>query len=48
MTKEERRALMPLVTAFVDDMRKAFGNDAIIYIKAVENGFSVEWRRHDS
>ena len=39
--RDERRAAMPKSTAFCDSMRKDFGE--LVYIKASENGFSVEW-----
>lgn len=46
MTKAERREAMPLVTAFLDDMREHFGDP--VYIKATENGHEVEWRAVDN
>jgi peptidase E len=45
MSKQQRRAAMPIVTAFVDDIRKHFGVDAIVAIKASENGQKIEWRK---
>ena len=42
MTKEQRRLAMPYVTSCLDDVRQHFG-DAIIRIKADENGHKVEW-----
>ena len=41
MTREERKAAMPKCSKFIDEMRKDFGE--LVYIKASENGFSVEW-----
>ena len=41
MTREERKAAMPECSKFIDAMRKEFGE--LVYIKASENGFSVEW-----
>lgn len=41
MTKQERRAAMPITTEFIDEMRDLFGE--IPYIKASENGLKVEW-----
>lgn len=43
MTKEQRRALMPWVTSIIDDLRAAFGDDAIVMIKAQENGQVIDW-----
>jgi hypothetical protein len=43
--KDQRRASMPIVTAFVDDIRKHFGADSIVAIKASENGQKIEWRK---
>lgn len=43
MTKDERRQAMPIVTAWIDEMRELFG--PIPYISARENGVSVEWGR---
>lgn len=43
MTKQERREAMPEVTAWVDEIRKAFGD--FNAIKATENGHSIEWRK---
>ncbi len=40
ITKEERRALMPECSKFIDDMRNEF---EVIGISASENGQSVEW-----
>ena len=36
--REKNRALMPSVTAFVDDMRNAFGADQVVVTYARENG----------
>ena len=41
VTSAEIRAAMPLCTAFGDWVREDF--KSIAYIKASENGFSVEW-----
>lgn len=41
ITKEERRALMPESTKFIDDMRENFGE--LVGIEAEENGQSVKW-----
>tara|TARA_R110000868_G_C10960892_1_gene768477 strand:- start:1312 stop:1503 length:192 start_codon:yes stop_codon:yes gene_type:complete len=41
MNKAERRKAMPLVTDFVDDMRKSFGEPAGIH--AEENGTRINW-----
>ena len=41
MNKQQRREAMPLITAFVDDMRKAFGEPAGIH--AEENGHKINW-----
>ena len=41
MTREERKLAMPLSSAFVEEMRKEFGE--LVYIKASENGHSIEW-----
>ena len=41
MTRDERKKLMPLSSAFVEEMRKEFGEP--VYIKAQENGHSIEW-----
>lgn len=43
MTQEERRQKMPLCTSHIDGIRKAFGAENVVYIKAQENGLSVEW-----
>jgi hypothetical protein len=45
VTKEERRELMPICTAWIDEMREAFEPENIVFIKASENGIEVEWRR---
>ena len=41
LTKEERRALMPECSKFIDDMREHFGD--LVGIEADENGQSVKW-----
>lgn len=41
MTRSERRLAMPIVTKFYDEMKELFGD--IPYIKASENGHSLEW-----
>lgn len=41
MTKEERRAMMPESTKFIDEMRETFGD--LVGIEAEENGQSVKW-----
>lgn len=41
ISKEERRALMPESTKFIDDMRESFGE--LVGIEAEENGQSVKW-----
>ena len=41
MTRDERKAAMPKCSKFIDAMRKEFGE--LVYIKASENGFTVEW-----
>ena len=41
MTREERKAAMPKCSSFIEEMRKEFGE--LVYIKASENNFSVEW-----
>lgn len=43
LTKEKRRQLMPECTKFIDEFRSVFGE--LNYIKAEENGHSVEWRK---
>jgi len=43
MKKEERRLAMPESTAFLDDMRNAFGAEAIVGLWASENGHEIEW-----
>ena len=41
MNKADRRKAMPLVTAFVDDIRKSFGEP--VGIHAEENGHRINW-----
>ena len=41
-----RRALMPIVTLFIDDIKAAFGAENIVRIYASENGLTVDWRRN--
>ena len=41
LTKDERRAMMPESTKFIDDMRESFGE--LVGIEALENGQSVQW-----
>jgi hypothetical protein len=41
LNKEERRAIMPESTKFIDEMREAFGD--LVGIEAEENGQSVKW-----
>ena len=41
ISKDERRALMPESTKFIDEMRSLFGE--ITAISAEENGQSVKW-----
>ena len=41
ISKDERRALMPESTKFIDDMRENFGE--LIGIEAEENGQVVKW-----
>ena len=41
LSRSEIRELMPLSTAHVDWVRKEFGEP--VYIKAQENGHSIEW-----
>ncbi len=41
LTKDERRAIMPESTKFIDEMREAFGD--LVGIEAEENGQSVKW-----
>ena len=41
ITKDERRAIMPESTKFIDEMREAFGD--LVGIEAEENGQSVKW-----
>lgn len=43
MTREEMRKAMPICTAFIDDLRQAFGRENIVGIHAEENGLQVEW-----
>ena len=43
MNREERRAAMPQVTAWVDDIRSVFGEPNAI--KASENGLRIEWQK---
>lgn len=43
MTKEERRAAMPIVTGFIDLCRAEFGEPEKIV--ASENGHSIQWER---
>lgn len=43
MTREERREAMPIVTAFLDDIRKHLREP--VSIKASENGQTIEWRK---
>lgn len=43
MTKDQRRALMPTTSAWVDACREAFGEPA--GIKAREGGIVVDWRK---
>lgn len=45
MTKEERRKLMPWTTAIIDDLREQFGPNAIVMIKAKENGQVIKWEK---
>ena len=40
VSKEERRAMMPECSKFIDDMRNQF---EVIGISASENGQTVEW-----
>ena len=41
ISKEERRALMPECSMFIDEMRETFGD--LVGIEAEENGQSVKW-----
>lgn len=41
MTREERRQAMPVSTAFLDDIREAFGDPC--KLRFSENGHSIEW-----
>lgn len=41
ISKEERRALMPESTKFIDDMREHFGE--LAGIEAEKNGHEVKW-----
>lgn len=43
MTKEERRAAMPIVSEFIDLFRAEFGEPEKIV--ASENGHSIQWER---
>lgn len=45
MTREERREAMPLVYAFISDIRKHLGEDSIVSIKAEENGHKAAWTK---
>lgn len=45
-SKDERRALMPECSKFIDDMRENFGD--LVSIKAEENGQVVEWGQIES
>jgi len=41
MTRDERRKLMPITAAWLDEMRSLFGDP--VYIHARENGHEVTW-----
>jgi hypothetical protein len=43
MTREERRRAMPESSKFIDWIRSEVGNDQVVFIKAQENGHSIEW-----
>jgi hypothetical protein len=47
MTKSERRALMPISAAWIDEMRQIFaredGKEPFPYFRCEENGMKVEW-----
>jgi hypothetical protein len=42
-SKMKNRQAFPLCTAFIDWVRSEVGADQVKYIKATENGFSIEW-----
>jgi hypothetical protein len=46
VTREERRALMPESSAFIDDMRENFGE--LLSIDAQEGGVRVKWEKSKS
>jgi hypothetical protein len=47
LTKEQRRALMPISAAWIDEMRQIFaredGKEPFPYFRCEENGMKVEW-----
>lgn len=48
MTREELRKRCPIATAFVDDMRKAFGDEHVKALYVKENGVEIGKRAEEA
>lgn len=44
MTKEEIRAAMPQCAAWIDEIRRVFGDESIAAITANERGHEIAWK----
>lgn len=48
MTKDELRAAMPQTAAWVDEIKRVFGNESIDAIRANEGQHEIRWQARKS